>query len=95
MEGNDSMKTGGYLGDRYGDNGSCRSSMVSEYGNQSGASLCDSGGDDLYGDGVFSYRGGKVEPYGARGTAPNTSTWSAFDDDGRSIIFSSSEVEMD
>ncbi|KAL7261731.1 hypothetical protein ACSBR1_000194 [Camellia fascicularis] len=41
--------------------------------------------DDGYGDGVYAYQGGKVEPYGARGTAPKSSTWSAFDDFGRPI----------
>lgn len=44
---------------------------------------------DSYGDGVFAYEGGKVEPYGARGTAPKSSTWSGFDDYGRSISFPS------
>jgi hypothetical protein len=47
------------------------------------------GRDDGYGDGVYAYEGGKVEPYGARGTAPNSSTWAGFDDYGRSISFSS------
>ncbi|KAJ6731095.1 PROTEIN FREE1 [Salix viminalis] len=37
------------------------------------------------GDGVYAYEGGKVEPYGARGTAPKSSTWTGFDDYGRSI----------
>lgn len=48
-----------------------------------------SGGDEGYGDGVYAYEGGKVEPYGARGTAPKSSTWAAFDDYGRSISFPS------
>jgi hypothetical protein len=43
------------------------------------------GRDDGYGDGVYAYEGGKVEPYGARGTAPKSSTWAGFDDYGRSI----------
>uniref|UniRef100_A0A6M2EGV2 FYVE-type domain-containing protein n=1 Tax=Populus davidiana TaxID=266767 RepID=A0A6M2EGV2_9ROSI len=47
------------------------------------------GRDDGYGDGVYAYEGGKVEPYGARGTAPNSSTWAGFDDYGRSISFPS------
>ncbi|KAL6995868.1 Protein free1 [Sarracenia purpurea var. burkii] len=43
-----------------------------------------------YGDGVYAYQGNKVEPYGARGTAPKSSTWSSgFDDFGRPISFSS------
>ncbi|TKY57615.1 WD repeat and FYVE domain-containing protein 3 [Spatholobus suberectus] len=42
--------------------------------------------DDFYGEGVFAYEGGKVEPYGSRGTAPkSSSTWSGFDDYGRAI----------
>ncbi|CAK9178398.1 unnamed protein product [Ilex paraguariensis] len=51
----------------------------------------DSGGygNDEYGDGVYAYQGSKVEPYGARGTAPKSSTWSGFDDFGRPIGFSS------
>ncbi|KAK4803533.1 hypothetical protein SAY86_003350 [Trapa natans] len=84
--------TSSYFSDRYGDNGPSRSSLVSDYGKQSDAALYDSGGDDLYGDGVYAYRGGKVEPYGARGTTPNSSTWSAFDDYGRSISFPSKEM---
>ncbi|KAF7817658.1 protein FREE1-like [Senna tora] len=47
--------------------------------------------DEIYGDGagVYPYEGGKIEPYGARGTAPKSSTWSGFDDYGRSISFPS------
>ncbi|XP_022769221.1 protein FREE1 isoform X2 [Durio zibethinus] len=47
------------------------------------------GDDGGYGDGVYAYEGGKVEPYGARGTAPKSSTWVQFDDYGRSINFPS------
>ncbi|KAH6782737.1 RING/FYVE/PHD zinc finger superfamily protein [Perilla frutescens var. frutescens] len=53
------------------------------------------GNDSLYGnsDGVYAYRG-TSEPYGARGTTPNSSTWSGsgsgFDDFGRPIGYSSS-----
>lgn len=47
-------------------------------------------GDDGYGDGVYAYRGGDSEPYGARGTAPKSSTWGGFDDYGRSISFPAS-----
>ncbi|KAA8537497.1 hypothetical protein F0562_027105 [Nyssa sinensis] len=58
-----------------------------------GMSQYDSGAyrDDSYdyGDGVYPYQGSKVEPYGARGTAPKSSTWSGFDDFGRPISFPS------
>lgn len=49
------------------------------------------GSDSPYGnnDGVYAYRGSS-EPYGARGTTPNSSTWSGFDDFGRPIGYSSS-----
>ncbi|XP_042036080.1 protein FREE1-like [Salvia splendens] len=55
------------------------------------------GSDSPYGntEGVYAYRGSN-EPYGARGTAPNSSTWSGFDDFGRPIGYtspSSSEKE--
>ncbi|KAG7654928.1 Zinc finger FYVE-related [Arabidopsis suecica] len=46
--------------------------------------------EDSYGDGVYAYQGGKVEPYGSRGTAPKSSNSTLFDDYGRSISFSSS-----
>nr|VDD37307.1 unnamed protein product [Brassica oleracea] len=46
--------------------------------------------DDSYGDGVFAYSGGKVDPYGSpRGTAPKSSNSTLFDDYGRSISLSS------
>lgn len=45
--------------------------------------------DEGFGDGVYAYQGSKVEPYGARGTAPKSSTWVGFDDYGRSISFPS------
>lgn len=45
----------------------------------------DMGPYDEYGDGVYAYEGTKVEPYGARGTAPKSSTWVGFDDYGRAI----------
>ncbi|XP_076927738.1 protein FREE1-like [Bidens hawaiensis] len=41
-----------------------------------------------YGDGVYAYQGGKVEPYGSRGTGSKSSTWKEqvlFDDFGRPI----------
>ncbi|XP_078448270.1 RING/FYVE/PHD zinc finger superfamily protein isoform X2 [Wolffia australiana] len=50
--------------------------------------------DDLLGEGVYAYDGGRSEPYGARGTAPARSSSSSsrllFDDYGRSLGFSSS-----
>ncbi|KAE8656077.1 GDSL esterase/lipase EXL3-like [Hibiscus syriacus] len=42
-----------------------------------------------YDDGVYAYKGGQVEPYGARGTAPNSSTYVQFDYYGRPINFPS------
>ena len=40
--------------------------------------------------GAGPYEGGKVEPYGARGTTPKSSTWApTFDDYGRLIDFGS------
>lgn len=48
------------------------------------------GGYGSYGDGVYAYQGNnKVEPYGARGTGPKSSTWSGFDDFGRPVSFPS------
>ncbi|KAM1052614.1 hypothetical protein ACFX13_000218 [Malus domestica] len=38
-----------------------------------------------YGDGVYAYEGDKVELYGARGTAPKSSSSTLFDDYRRSI----------
>ncbi|XP_020236053.1 protein FREE1 [Cajanus cajan] len=74
----------GYFDDRYGGGTFNRthSDLGSDYYGKSG-------GDEGYGDGVYAYEGGKVEPYGARGTAPKSSTWAAFDDYGRSISFPS------
>ncbi|KAM0008803.1 putative chromatin regulator PHD family [Helianthus debilis subsp. tardiflorus] len=46
------------------------------------------GGEGGYGEGVYAYQGGKVEPYGARGTGAKSSTWKEqvlFDDFGRPI----------
>ncbi|WVZ25744.1 hypothetical protein V8G54_004288 [Vigna mungo] len=79
---------GGYLDDRYNGNfNRSRSELGSDYYGKSGGNLRYEGGgsDDGYGDGVYAYQGGKVEPYGARGTAPKSSTWASFDDHGRSI----------
>lgn len=80
-----------YGDDKYGGYGRSRSDFGSDvYGKrpEDTTSRFDSGYDDGYGDGVYAYQGGKVEPYGARGTAPKSSTWSAapaFDDYGRPI----------
>ncbi|KAF7829554.1 protein FREE1-like [Senna tora] len=85
---------GAYLDDRYGSFNQSLSSLGSDlYGKRqdSGLSRYDAGRDDVYGEGVYAYEGGKVEPYGARGTAPKSSSWSGFDDYGRSISFPSSK----
>ncbi|KAL3514794.1 hypothetical protein ACH5RR_027511 [Cinchona calisaya] len=81
---------GSYLDDfsgRYGGSGRERSDFGSDFYGKMG----DGGGYgiDGYGDGVYAYQGSKVEPYGARGTAPKSSTWSGFDDFGRPIGYSS------
>ncbi|EOA39941.1 hypothetical protein CARUB_v10008630mg [Capsella rubella] len=73
----------------YGGYDRSRSDLGSDlYGKRS-----DTGGypafEDSYGDGVYAYEGGKVEPYGSRGTAPKSSNSTLFDDYGRSISFSS------
>ncbi|PSS31236.1 hypothetical protein CEY00_Acc04532 [Actinidia chinensis var. chinensis] len=89
---------GGYFNDpssRYGGGyGRSRSDLGPDlYGKRpdSGLTRFESGsyGDDGLGDGVYAYQGNKVEPYGARGTAPKSSTWSGFDDFGRPISFPS------
>ena len=57
------------------------------YGKRSEESSCY---DSICDDGAYAYEGGKVELYGARGTAPKSSTRApTFDDYGRSIRFSS------
>ncbi|KAL5557840.1 hypothetical protein UlMin_034051 [Ulmus minor] len=81
-----------YYEDRFG-GGYNRSR--SDLGSESYGKRYDSGRDDGYSDGVYAYQGSKVEPYGARGTASNSSTWSgsgsAFDDYGRAISFPSTK----
>ncbi|CAN6481209.1 unnamed protein product [Victoria cruziana] len=42
--------------------------------------------DDGFGEGVYAYDGGSMEPYGARGTSGRV--WSGFDDYGRATGFS-------
>lgn len=91
---------GAYFDDRYGGSFNRRNSDLGSelYGkrHEGGLSRYESGGggDEGYGDGVYAYEGGKVEPYGARGTASKFSTWNSsstptFDDFGRPISFSS------
>ncbi|XP_028765121.1 protein FREE1-like [Neltuma alba] len=82
---------GAYLDDRYGGFNQSPSGLGSDfYGNRQdgGISTYDRALDEVYGEGVYAYEGGKVEPYGARGTAPK-SPWSGFDDYGRPINFPS------
>lgn len=82
-----------YLDDNfcgYGGYGAGRSNFGSDlYGKRSESDRYDSG---MYkDDGVYAYEG-KTEPYGARGTASKSSTWSGmFDDYGRAISFPSSQ----
>lgn len=79
----------GYLDEtagRYGSYGSGRGDLGQDYyGKRPERDY----GSEGYGDGVYAYQGSKVEPYGARGTAPKSSTWSGFDDFGRPIGYSS------
>ncbi|KAL0325904.1 UNVERIFIED_CONTAM: protein FREE1 [Sesamum radiatum] len=68
-----------------------RSDLGSElYGKRAESGYNEYGNDGVYGnnEGVYAYRGSS-EPYGARGTAPKSSTWSGFDDFGRPIGYSS------
>lgn len=74
-----------YFDDRFGGDNPSRS----DYGSNLYGKRYDSGRVDVNGDGVYPYEGNKVEPYGARGTAPKSSTWLAFDDYGRSVSFPS------
>ncbi|KAI3464806.1 hypothetical protein Pfo_021469 [Paulownia fortunei] len=71
-----------------------RSDLRAEsYGKRSESGYSGYGNDSLYGnnEGVYAYKGSS-EPYGARGTAPKSSTWSGFDDFGRPIGYSSSSL---
>ncbi|KAI7752217.1 hypothetical protein M8C21_032965 [Ambrosia artemisiifolia] len=55
---------------------------------ESSVGTYDGYGGNGYGEGVYAYQGGKVEPYGSRGTGPKSSTWKEqvlFDDFGRPI----------
>ncbi|KAK6115170.1 hypothetical protein DH2020_007439 [Rehmannia glutinosa] len=72
--------------------GRSRSDLGAElYGKRADSGYSGYGNDGLHGnnDGVYAYKGSS-EPYGARGTAPKSSTWSGFDDFGRPIGYSSS-----
>ncbi|KAL8524156.1 hypothetical protein ACS0TY_013935 [Phlomoides rotata] len=69
-----------------------RSDLGTElYGKRAESGFSEYGNDTVYGnnEGVYAYKGSS-EPYGARGTASNSSTWSGFDDFGRPIGYSSS-----
>ncbi|KAL6207570.1 hypothetical protein ACLB2K_018527 [Fragaria x ananassa] len=77
---------GSYLGDRYG---GVYNRSQSDLGSDLYRKRYDSGGSESYGDGVYAYQGDKVEPYGARGTAPKSSSSALFDDYGRAISFNS------
>ncbi|KAG5542978.1 hypothetical protein RHGRI_015913 [Rhododendron griersonianum] len=60
------------------------------YGKRPESVYGDRDGGYGYGDGVYAYQGNnKVEPYGARGTGPKSSTWLGFDDFGRPVSFPS------
>ncbi|CAI0382542.1 unnamed protein product [Linum tenue] len=81
----------GYFDDKYGIYNRGRSDLgMDPYGMRS-EGRSEMGRDGGYGDGVIAYQGGKVEPYGARGTAPKSSTWGMFDDYGRAINVPSSK----
>ena len=79
---------GEYFDDKYGGFGWSRSDLGSDpYGKRLEESPRY---DSIRDDGAYAYEGGKVEPYGARGTAPKFSIGApTFDDYGRSIGFGS------
>lgn len=76
---------GGYFDDKYGTYNRSRSDLGPDLYGKRSETVNYSRYDDGYGDGVYAYEGGKVEPYGARGTVPKSSTSTLFDDYGRSI----------
>ncbi|KAE8731401.1 hypothetical protein F3Y22_tig00002840pilonHSYRG01239 [Hibiscus syriacus] len=81
---------GSYLDEKFG--GGYNSSipdMGSDFYGKQSVSYSRYGDGAGYDDGVYAYKGGQVEPYGARGTAPNSSTYVQFDDYGRPINFPS------
>lgn len=49
---------------------------------------------DGYGGGVYAYDGSKMEPYGGRGSGPEPSMKTAFDDYGRPISLLNANVEV-
>ena len=49
---------------------------------------------DGYGGGVYAYDGSKMEPYGGRGSRPESSIKTAFDDYGRPISLLNANVEV-
>ncbi|XP_007017867.2 PREDICTED: protein FREE1 [Theobroma cacao] len=80
----------GYFDEKFGGGyGRSRSDLGSDLYGKRSDSYSRYGDDGVYGDGIYAYEGGKVDPYGARGTAPKSSTWVQFDDYGRSINFPS------
>nr|DAD41674.1 TPA_asm: hypothetical protein HUJ06_015997 [Nelumbo nucifera] len=85
---------GGYFDE--GMYGRSRSDLGSGFFEKRTEPRYDRGGfrDDGLGEGVYAYDGGRVEPYGARGTGSQSSTWSAFDDFGRSTSFSSGKDQV-
>ncbi|KAI9109251.1 hypothetical protein K1719_019874 [Acacia pycnantha] len=82
---------GAYVDDKYGSFNRSRSDLGSDLYGKRPDTRHDTVRDDIYGDGVYAYRGAETEPYGARGTAPKSSTWSGFDDYGRSISLPSAK----
>ncbi|XP_073141212.1 protein FREE1-like [Henckelia pumila] len=82
-------KNDGYLDGNFGRSRSVSGSEI--YGKLGDSGYSAYGNDGAFGgnEGVYAYKGGR-EPYGARGTAPKSSTWSGFDDFGRPIGRSSS-----
>ncbi|KAF2310143.1 hypothetical protein GH714_006737 [Hevea brasiliensis] len=88
----------GYFDDKYGGYNRSRSDLGSDIYGKRPESRYNMGPEDGYGDGVYAYQGSKVELYGARGTAPKSSTWAGFDDYGRAISFPSgkdSSIDLD
>ncbi|XVE56194.1 hypothetical protein DITRI_Ditri03aG0218100 [Diplodiscus trichospermus] len=78
--------SGSYFDDKFGGGfNRDRSDLGSDLYGKRSDSYSRYGDDGGYGDAAYAYEGGKVEPYGARGTAPKSSTWVQFDDYGRSI----------
>ncbi|KAG9442752.1 hypothetical protein H6P81_018606 [Aristolochia fimbriata] len=83
-----------YERSRLGTSGAYRSESSRGYGQgqYAGASSGYDQSDGLE-DGVYAYDGGRMEPYGARGTGGSRSSSVAFDDYGRSLTSYSSPKE--